>query len=130
MMPRDERKVRGTGRLIDSFKFAIDGIIEAYKKEQTFFIVSIITLIVVVFGFICNISSFEWIVVILLIGIVLSLELVNTSIEATIDLITPKYHPLAKLAKDTVAGAVLVSSLVSIILGLIIFLPKIIDLFM
>lgn len=130
MMPRDERKVRGTGRLIDSFRFAINGIIEAYKKEQTFYIVSIITLIVIIFGFVFKISSFEWIVIILLIGIVLSLELVNTSIEATIDLVTPKYHPLAKLAKDTVAGAVLVSSVVSIILGLIIFLPKIINLFM
>ncbi len=129
-MPRDERKVRGTGRLIDSFRFAINGIIEAYKKEQTFYIVSIITLIVIIFGFVFKISSFEWIVIILLIGIVLSLELVNTSIEATIDLVTPKYHPLAKLAKDTVAGAVLVSSVVSIILGLIIFLPKIINLFM
>ncbi len=129
MMPRDERKIRGTGRLIDSFRFAINGIIEAYRKEQTFYIVSIITLIVVILGFILSISSLEWIVLILIIGIVLSLELVNTSIEATIDLVTPKYHPLAKIAKDTVAGAVLVSSLVSIILGLIIFLPKILDLF-
>lgn len=130
MKPRDERKIRGTGRLIDSFRFAINGIIDAYKKEQTFYIVSIISIIVIICGFIFKISSFEWIIIVLLIGIILSLELVNTSIEATIDLITPKYHPLAKLAKDTVAGAVLISSIVSIILGLIIFLPKIIDLFM
>ena len=57
-----------------------------------------------------------------------SLELINSSIEAVVDLVTEEYHPLAKVAKDTSAAAVFVSALASVVVGLIIFLPKLIDL--
>ena len=63
------------------------------------------------------------------IGAVLSLELVNTAIEAVVDLVTEEYHPLAKVAKDTAAAAIFVIAVVAAIVGVIIFLPKIISLF-
>ena len=63
------------------------------------------------------------------IGAVIALELINTAIEAVVDLVTEEYHPLAKVAKDTSAAAVFVFAIIAIIVGIIIFLPKIIGLF-
>ena len=82
---------------------------------------------VVIFGFIFNINKYEWAIVMLTIGLVISCELINTAIEATVDLVTEEYHPLAKVAKDTSAAAVFVFAIVAVIVGLIIFLPKIVN---
>ncbi len=71
----------------------------------------------------------EWAILILTIGLVISCELINTAIEAVVDLITEEYHPLAKVAKDTSASAVFIFAIVAVVVGLIIFLPKIIMLF-
>ena len=65
----------------------------------------------------------------LTIGLVISCELVTTAIEAVVDLVTEEYHPLAKVAKDTSAAAVLIFAVIAVIVGLIIFLPKVIALF-
>ena len=81
--------------------------------------------LVVICGFIFHLSVMEWFICILLFALVISLELVNTAIEAVVDLCTPsEIHPLAKTAKDTAAGAVLVSAMASVIVGLMIFIPK------
>ena len=76
-----------------------------------------------------KISYLEWISIFLIIGLVIATELINTSIEATIDLITDQINPLAKVAKDTAAAAVLIFGFTAIIIGIIIFLPKIINMF-
>ena len=70
----------------------------------------------------------EWLVLTLIIGLVIATELINTSIEATIDLVTKEVHPLAKVAKDTAAAAVLIFGITALIIGLIIFVPKFIGL--
>ena len=62
-------------------------------------------------------------------GLVISCELINTAIEAVVDLVTEEYHPLAKVAKDTAAAAVFVFAIIAIIVGLIIFGPKVVALF-
>lgn len=77
-------------------------------------------------GFVLKISSIEWLILVLTIGIVILFEIINTAIEIDIDLTSPTYHPYARDTKDVAAGAVLVSVLMSGIVGLIIFLPKII----
>ncbi|WP_235732317.1 diacylglycerol kinase family protein, partial [Mycoplasmopsis anatis] len=69
-------------------------------------------------------SIIEWMIIFLLIGGMFSLELLNTAIEHTVDLITDKHHPLAKAAKDAAAGAVCVFAVISCIIGLLIFLTK------
>lgn len=126
MTPKDER---GIFRLSKSFKYAYHGLKEAHKTEQTVWIFIPVALLVIVMGFIFKINTTEWIVVILILGIIYSFELINTALEATVDLASPKIHPLAKKAKDTMSAAVLLFAITSVIIGLIIFLPKILVLF-
>lgn len=82
-------------------------------------------LLVILAGWFFGLSQIEWMICILLFGIVISLELMNTAIEATVDIAMPEIHPQAKLAKDIAAGAVLLSAIMAIIIGCIIFIPKI-----
>ena len=124
---RDKIKVRGKKRLINSFKYAFDGLKYAFIYEQNLTVHILATIIVIIFGFLFKISIFEWLVLFLIIGLVIATELINTSIEATIDLITDEINPLAKIAKDTAASAVLVFGLTALIIGALIFLPKIIN---
>jgi diacylglycerol kinase (ATP) len=84
------------------------------------------TLLAVYLGYIMNISNIEWIMIVLAVGLVIIAEAFNTAIEIDIDLTSPNYHPYARDTKDVAAGAVLISVLVAGIIGLIIFLPKII----
>ncbi len=127
-MQLDERKkLRGLKRLTSSLKYAGDGLKYAYKNEQSMTIHIIITLIVITFGIILNISSYEWIIVVLCIGIMMCFELVNTSIEAAVDLTTNEYNEKAKVAKDVAASVSVMFSITSIIVGLIIFVPKVFD---
>lgn len=81
--------------------------------------------IAVACGFIFNIAEWEWLALVIVIGFVFILEILNTAIETLVDLYTEEYHHLAKVAKDTAAGAVMVSAIMSVCVGLIIFLPKI-----
>mgnify|MGYP001617531518 FL=1 len=82
-------------------------------------------LLAIYLGFILNISITEWIFIIFAIGIVLITETLNTAFEIDIDLTSPTYHPYARDIKDVAAGAVLISVLLAIMVGLIIFVPKI-----
>ena len=112
-------------KLRNSFKYAFEGIIEAWKTEQNLKIHFVIMALVIIAGFIFKISAMEWIVCLLLFAIVISLELINTAIETTVDIAMPDINEKAKYAKDIAAGAVLFSAMISVIVGLIIFLPKI-----
>ena len=80
--------------------------------------------LVVIAGVILGLSVTEWCICLGLFGMVMSLELVNTAVEAVVDLVTSERHPLAKIAKDTAAGAVLIAAIMAAIVGLIIFVPK------
>lgn len=81
--------------------------------------------LVVIFGFILNISNSEWFAVIFAIAFVIVTESINTAIEIDIDLTSPEYHPYARDTKDVAAGAVLLAVIFACIVGGIIFLPKI-----
>lgn len=83
-------------------------------------------LLAVFLGFILNISSIEWVMIVFAIGLVVVAEALNTAFEFDIDLTSPTYHPYARDTKDVAAGAVLISVMIAGIIGLIIFLPKII----
>ena len=82
-------------------------------------------MLVVIFGFYLKVSNLEWVALIFAIGFVFVAEAFNTAIEIDIDLTSPEYHPYAKDTKDVAAAAVLLSVFTSVIVGLIIFLPKI-----
>lgn len=124
---RDKLKKRSLKRLLNSFKYAIEGIIYAFKYEQNIIVHTIVAIIVIIMGITLKISTFEWLICFILFGLVIGAETINTSIEATVDLACQKKDPLAKIAKDTASGAVLVFALTAAISGLIIFLPKIIE---
>jgi diacylglycerol kinase len=121
-------KQRGFKRLVKSFTYALDGLKYAFKYEQNLVIHFLATIIVIALGLILHISLTEWIFCIFAIGLVIATELINTSIEAAIDLVTEEYHKLAKIAKDTAAAAVLVFALTAFLIGIIIFVPKVVAL--
>ncbi|MCU9613915.1 diacylglycerol kinase family protein [Caldibacillus lycopersici] len=108
-----------------SFHYATEGLIQALKSERNLRIHIFSAVIVVIFGFLCKISSVEWCILLLTIGGMIVLELINTAIERTVDLATDKIHPLAKQAKDIAAAACFIFAIISVIIGLLIFLPKI-----
>lgn len=116
-------------RFIAAFRYAVAGVIYAFKTERNFKIHIFAAIVVLLFAFFLSVSRIEWIILILVICVTITLELVNTAIENVVNLITVERHPLAKVAKDVAAGAVLVSSLASVIIGLIIFIPRLIELF-
>ena len=84
--------------------------------------------LVIAAGIILKLSVTEWCICLVLFGMILALEMVNTAIEAVVDLVTEEYRPLAKLAKDTAAGAVLIASIMAAGTGILIFLPKVLRL--
>lgn len=116
-------------RYIKSFFHALDGIKYAMRYEHNLYIIMIATFVVILGGIFFKISITEWLFCISAIGLVMATELINSSIEAVCDLVTLKEHPLIKIAKDTASGATLIFSITSAIIGIIIFLPKIINLF-
>lgn len=118
---KDKRKRIG-------FPYAIRGIIAVAKSEWNFRFHLIVMLFVIGAGFILKLTQLEWVAIVLVIGMVLITEMINTAIEKIIDYMKPEFHPTAGFIKDAAAGAVLISALVSIIVGLIIFLPKILAL--
>ena len=85
-------------------------------------------MILVIISLFLKLSTLEWVVVILTSGLVITLEFINTALEYTVDMAMPDIHPLAKLSKDTMAGAVVFMTFVAFIVGLIIYIPKIISL--
>lgn len=111
--------------IINSFKYAFNGIYLALKNEKNLKFHFIIMLLVIIAGFIFQISASEWIICIILFGLVISLELINTAIETTVDIAMPEINEKAKIAKDVAAGAVLIIAIAAVIVGLIIFIPKI-----
>jgi len=107
------------------FSYAWNGIQTVFKRERNFRIHLIAMVLVVVMGIFFTLSLIEWLVISLVITIVLVAEVLNSAIEKTVDYISTDIHPVAKVIKDMAAGAVLIAAIGSIIIGLIIFLPKI-----
>lgn len=112
-----------------SMKYALSGIKVAFLEEPNLRIHFFFALLALVFGVIFKINETEWIALVITISIVVILELLNTSLEALTDLASPSIHPKAKLSKDVAAGAVLLAALMSILIGAIIFVPKVLPIF-
>lgn len=108
------------------FLFALNGIREVWKTERNFRIHVSCGGTAVIVGVILSIPPVEWALLILLISLVLSLEMINSSIERVMDYLAPEQHPLAGLIKDIAAGAVLISAIGSVLIALFLFIPKII----
>lgn len=119
--------MKKTKKLINSFKYAISGIITSFRTERNMKIHILVMIIVIIAGIVFKLSLLDWIILVIMFGLVISAELFNTAIETTIDMITKEKNEKAKIAKDVAAGAVLVLAVASVIVGLIIFIPKILS---
>jgi len=106
-----------------SFAFAWDGIVQGLRRERNFKIHLAAAAEVTAFAFWLHISRMEWVWLCMVIFSVLTAELVNTAIEKTVDLMVDHYHPLAEIAKNAAAGAVLLSAVNAVIIGVLIFYP-------
>lgn len=126
-MKAKRRKNEGTTgfRYWQSFKNSLAGLKYAIVYEQNFIVITIALVLVSAVAYFVKISAIEWVILFFLFGLITSLELLNSAIEATIDLFTLEYHELAKIAKDCASGATLISVITSVVIGLIIFIPKI-----
>lgn len=111
--------------LLRSFGYAWQGIGWTVRTQRNAQIHVLALLGVVGAGWLFGVSAGEWLALILAMALVLALELLNTAIEAVVDLAMPQHHPLAKRAKDAAAGAVLIAALGAAVVGLIVFAPKI-----
>ncbi|MCI9366401.1 MAG: diacylglycerol kinase family protein [Clostridia bacterium] len=114
-----------TKKIVNSFKYALEGIKSSFGTERNMKIHIIIMLFVILVGVLLKISVYEWLICIVLFGMVIAGELFNTAIETVVDIAMPEKNEKAKIAKDISAGAVLVLSIVSAVIGIIIFVPKI-----
>ena len=111
-----------------SFGYALSGIGQALGQRNMRIHV-VIAVIAIVACALLRCTAIEWAIVLVLIGLVITGELINTSIEAAVDLASPDIHPLAKRAKDVAAGAVLVLAITAVVVGLIIYIGAFIRLF-
>jgi diacylglycerol kinase len=109
--------------LADSFRYAAEGIWTAFLHERVFTVELFAAILVAIAGFVFRVSRIEGAVLTICITLVLSAECLNSALERMVDLVTPEYHPLAKQIKDLAAGAVLITAIGSVIIGLQIFGP-------
>ena len=122
MKPNRQRIIKvKTKRIINSFKYAIEGFISSFKTERNMKFHIFIMVLVILAGIILKITKAEWIVCIFCIAMVISAELFNTSIETVVDLFVDVYHPKAKIAKDVAAGAVVLAACNALVVGYFIF---------
>ena len=112
---------------LKSFGYAIAGVKYMLFTQHNFLIHITLTSIAILLGFLLKISNIEWVAIIIVIGLVMSAEIFNTAIEEIVNFISPQKNEKAGVIKDLAAGAVLVLSMVALITGIIIFLPKIIQ---
>ena len=112
-------------KLISSFKYAFQGIQYAFTTQRNIKVHFAIGIIVLLLGIYLKLNLLEWCILFLTINMVITGEMINTALEKTIDLVTEEYRILAKIVKDVAAGAVLISDIFSVIIGILLFYPKI-----
>ena len=114
---------------LKSFVYAFNGIRHVIASQHNVWIHIVLACIAICLGFVFTINTTQWIAIVLSIGLVLAAEVFNSAIEALVDLVSPVYNKKAGLIKDMAAAAVLITAIMAFIVGMIIFLPPIINLF-
>jgi len=124
---RNKSKYTGFTRVLYSAKYSIDGLVYAYAHEKSLLMHAILSFIAVVLGLFFRITLTQWSMILISLGVILSIELLNTAIEAIVDMVTLEYNELAKIAKDCGSAATFVASLIGIIIGLVVFVPHFLE---
>ncbi|MNW29456.1 Undecaprenol kinase [compost metagenome] len=105
----------------DTFRYALEGIVVSLKTQRNMRIHLVAAVIVMLAALYFGLSLRDIALLLLVIGFVISAELFNTAIEAVVDLVTPEWHSLAKMAKDAAAGAVLIAACFAVLIGIVLF---------
>lgn len=122
---RNKSKYTGVKRIFFTTKCALEGLFYAYKYEKSLFLHGVLSILAIILGFVLNISHIEWSVMLVSLAVILAFELVNTAMEACVDMVTLEYHELAKIAKDCCGAATFVMSMTGLVICGVIFLPKV-----
>jgi len=110
------------------FKYSFQGMAYCFKNETSFIFEAIALVIIIILGILLKITFVEWIFAILSMLLIMEVEFLNTAIEATVDMVTQEFHPLAKIAKDCGSAATCIATLIAFIVNMVIFFPDIIAL--
>jgi undecaprenol kinase len=116
-------------KFFKSFKFAFRGIKHAFKFEQNFRVHIVVAVLVLFFGWYFRVPLWQWVVLMFVIFGVIIAELANTIFEKIVDVLEPRVHPYAKVMKDMMAGIVLLSAVLAVIVGIMIFGDEVLNLF-
>jgi diacylglycerol kinase len=112
-------------RLFKSFKYAFRGLVKTFREEQNLQVHSLVAILVIVLGFVFKIQSWQWCAILVCIALVILMETVNSAVERLSDVLKPRIHDSVMDIKDIMAAAVMISSILAIAVGLIIFIPYI-----
>jgi diacylglycerol kinase len=112
-------------KIVNSFGFAFAGLLYVFRTQRNFRIHLAIAFVMALVGWLLGLSLAEWAVFGVMVVVVLAAEMTNTMVEALVDLVSPGYHPLAKISKDVAAGVVLLTAIGAVVVGLLIFGPKV-----
>ena len=124
-----EKRDLNTKSIMNIVKYSLNGIKTYMEEGKSFILYSFSAILEIIFGFVFKVNGLEWILIICMLGVLLSVELLNTGIERACDAITEEYNPLIKKAKDCGSGATFIIFIVMVILNIIIFYPKVVALF-
>ncbi|MGY4690348.1 diacylglycerol kinase family protein [Salibacterium sp. K-3] len=127
IMDLKDKRNTGWGRLFRSFRYAWTGLMLVIREEQNMRFHLLAAGAAVICGFVFSIPALHWMILIVVIGGMLALEIVNTALERTVDMIIETYHPAAEKAKDIAAAAVFVYSLTAVIIGILIFYQPVVE---
>ncbi|HHX93681.1 MAG TPA: diacylglycerol kinase [Tenericutes bacterium] len=119
-----DKNIQKNKHIFSSFMHSCDGLKEAFKTERSLLVLLLATVATVLLGIHLKLELLEWIIIIFVILFVAAVELINTAIEDTVDLVTKTYNPLAKIAKDTASAATLMAVIAAVIVVLAIFISK------
>ncbi|OAB33950.1 diacylglycerol kinase family protein [Paenibacillus glacialis] len=119
----------GKKSFFSSFGFAAEGIRYAMTTQRNMKVHGLAALIVIVAAAVLQVSTMRWLFLLLAITLVLTAEMFNTALEAVVDLVSSDIHPLAKIAKDTAAGAVLLTAAFAVVVGIVVFYRPLVELF-
>ncbi|MGN7357769.1 diacylglycerol kinase family protein [Paenibacillus sp. SAF-054] len=117
-----------SGSLLESFAYAAEGVRYALRTQRNMRIHAAAAVVVITAAALLHLSWARWVVLLLAITLVMVMELMNTAVECVVDLASPDVHPLAKAAKDTAAGAVLVAAIFAVAAGAVVFYRPLMDL--
>ena len=127
--PQQQLPQSELAKFIAGFRYAFNGLWYALRTQRNARVHVCIAILAIILGIILHISAIEFAMVFVAITGVFIAEMFNTVFELCIDLASPDYHPLAKIAKDVAAGAVLLSAMLAVVIGLFVFVPHLWHLF-